>query len=241
MRALTVFPETVCTLGPVRVTDTVVNTWLVMAAIIIAAFFATRRLAIRPTKIQGLLESMYTAIEGTVREILPVETRFVVPVLGTLWLFIGVANLAGLVPGMKTPTADLNTTFALALVSYAMTHVVGIAVQGLRGYLAHYAEPTWLLLPFHLIAEATRTVALAVRLFGNMLSGEMVAVIILGIAGLLVPIPFEMLHIVIGLIQAYIFGMLTLVFIAGGIGTHHDTDPRASAGPEGQNVHQLHP
>jgi F-type H+-transporting ATPase subunit a len=179
---------------------------------------------------------MYAAIEGTVRDILPIEPRFVVPVLGTLWLFIGVANLAGLVPGMKTPTADLNTTFALALVSYAMTHVVGIGTQGLRRYLAHYAEPTWLLLPFHLIAEATRTVALAVRLFGNMLSGDMVAVIILGIAGLLVPIPFEMLHIVIGLIQAYIFGMLTLVFIAGGIGTHTDktdTDPRASVGPEG--------
>lgn len=220
MRELTIFPETVFMLGPVRVTDTVVNTWIVMAAIILAAFFATRRLAIRPTKLQGLLESMYATIERTIREIIPVETRFVVPVLGTLWLFIGVANLAGLVPGMKTPTADLNTTFALALVSYAMTHVVGIGAQGLRGYLAHYAEPTWLLLPFHLIAEATRTVALAVRLFGNMLSGDMVAVIILGIAGLLVPIPFEMLHIVIGLIQAYIFGMLTLVFIAGGIGTH---------------------
>jgi len=115
VRALTVFPETVFALGPVRVTDTVVNTWIVMAAISLAAFLATRRLAIRPTKVQGLLESMYAAIEGAIREILPVEPRFVVPVLGTLWLFIGVANLAGLVPGMKTPTADLNTTFALAL------------------------------------------------------------------------------------------------------------------------------
>ena len=183
---------------------------------------------------------MYAAIEGTVREILPVEPRFVVPVLGTLWLFIGVANLAGLVPGMKTPTADLNTTFALALVSYAMTHVVGIGAQGLRGYLAHYAEPTWLLLPFHLIAEATRTVALAVRLFGNMLSGDMVAVIILGIAGLLVPIPFEMLHIVIGLIQAYIFGMLTLVFIAGGIGTHTDNPSKErDHGPESPRRRRL--
>jgi hypothetical protein len=141
--------------------------------------------------------------------------------------FIGVANLAGLVPGMGTPTADLNTTFALALVSYAMAHVVGIKAQGLRGYLAHYAEPTWVLLPFHLIAEATRTVALAVRLFGNMLSGDMVAVIILGIAGLLVPVPFDLLHVVIGLIQAYIFGMLTLVFIAGGWQPH-----QKRSGPE---------
>lgn len=222
MRALTVIPETVATFGPVRITETVVNTWVVMAALILAAFLATRRLAIRPTKVQGLLETIYTAIAGTIREILPVESHLVVTVLGTLWLFIGVANLAGLVPGLKTPTADLNTTFALALVSYAMTHLVGIAAQGLRAHLAHYAEPTWLLLPFHLIAEATRTVALAVRLFGNMLSGEMVAVIILGIAGLLVPVPFALLHIVIGLIQAYIFGMLTLVFIAGGLGATTD-------------------
>jgi F-type H+-transporting ATPase subunit a len=98
-----------------------------------------------------------------------------------------------------------------------MTHVFGIATQGLKIYLSHYKEPTWLLLPFHLIAEFTRTLALAVRLFGNMLSGEMIAVILLGIAGFLVPIPFSLLHIVIGLIQAYIFGVLTLVFIAGGI------------------------
>jgi F-type H+-transporting ATPase subunit a len=98
-----------------------------------------------------------------------------------------------------------------------LTHVFGIATQGLKGYLAHYLEPTVLLLPSHLIAEVTRTVALAVRLFGNMLSGEMIALILLGVVGFLVPIPFAMLHIVIGLIQAYIFGVLTLVFIAGGI------------------------
>jgi F-type H+-transporting ATPase subunit a len=222
VRPVTVFPETLFSVGPVRVTDTVVSTWVVMAALALAAFAATRRLAIRPTRLQGLLEATYAAIEGTVREMLPVDPRFVVPALGTLWLFIGAANLAGLVPGMKTPTADLNTTVALALISYAMTHVVGVWAQGLRGYLAHYAEPSWLLLPFHLVAEASRTVALAVRLFGNMVSGELVAVIILGIAGLLVPVPFALLHIVIGLIQAYIFGMLTLVFIAGGIGTHTD-------------------
>ena len=222
MRPISVIPETVFSVGPVRVTDTVLSTWVVMAAIFIVGALGTRRLALRPSRLQELLEAVYSAIEGTVREIVPVRSALMVPVLGTLWIFIGFANLSGLVPGVKTPTADLNTTFALALISYAMTHVVGIASQGLRGYLAHYSEPTWILLPFHLIAEATRTVALAVRLFGNMLSGDMVAVIILGIAGLLVPVPFDLLHVVIGLIQAYIFGMLTLVFIAGGIGNHPD-------------------
>jgi len=217
VRAIHVFPETVFTAGPVRVTDTVVFTWIVMAVIVLAGILATRRLALRPTRLQELLEAAYAAIEGAVREIVPEKSHLVVPVLGTLWVFIGAANLAGLVPGVKTPTADLNTAAALALISYAMTHVVGVAAQGPRRYLAHYAEPTWVLLPFHLVAEVTRTVALAVRLFGNMLSGDLVAVIILGIAGLLVPVPFGLLHIMIGLIQAYIFGMLTLVFIAGGI------------------------
>jgi F-type H+-transporting ATPase subunit a len=118
---------------------------------------------------------------------------------------------------VKTPTADLNTTFAFAVISYSMTHVFGIATQGLKEYISHYKEPTWILLPFHLIAEVTRTVALAVRLFGNMLSGDMIALILLGIVGFLVPVPFDLLHIIIGIIQAYIFGVLTLVFIAGGI------------------------
>jgi len=225
VRALDVFPETVFTVGPVRVTDTVVDTWIVMAAIVLAGALATRRLALRPGPLQELLEAAYAAIEATVREIVPVREHLVVPVLGTLWIFIGAANIVGLVPGMKTPTADVNTAGALALISYAMTHVVGLAAQGPRRYLAHYAEPAWILLPFHLIAEVTRTVALAVRLFGNMLSGDMVAVIVLGVAGLLVPVPFGLLHLVIGLIQAYIFGMLTLVFIAGGIGV--DTDKGA--------------
>jgi F-type H+-transporting ATPase subunit a len=101
-----------------------------------------------------------------------------------------------------------------------MTHVFGIATQGLKEYLMHYGEPTWILFPFHLLAEVTRTVALAVRLFGNMLSGDMIAIILLGVVGFLVPVPFDLLHVVIGIIQAYIFGILTLVFIAGGIRTN---------------------
>ncbi|HEX9024374.1 MAG TPA: F0F1 ATP synthase subunit A, partial [Geobacteraceae bacterium] len=120
-------------------------------------------------------------------------------------------------PGLKTPTADINTTFAFAVISFSLTHVYGIMTEGIKGYLGHYREPTWLLLPIHLMAEVTRTVALAVRLCGNMLSGEMIALILLGVVGFLVPIPFAMLHIIIGVIQAYIFGVLTLVFIAGGI------------------------
>jgi F-type H+-transporting ATPase subunit a len=219
MNGLTVFPETVFTVGPVQVTDTVLFTWIVMAVIVLTSRLLTRRLsADRPTLSQEMLEASFEAVETTVQEVVPFDPWLVVPLLGTLWLLIGFSNLVGLVPGIKTPTADINTTFAFAVLSYAAAHAVGIANQGLRKYLAHYGRPTWIVMPFHLVAEVTRTVALAVRLFGNMLSGDMVAVIILGIAGLLAPVPFALLHIVIGLIQAYIFGILTLVFIAGGFG-----------------------
>jgi F-type H+-transporting ATPase subunit a len=217
MNRIAVFPATVLTLGPVQVTDTVIFTWIVMAVIIITSYLLARRLSLRPTLRQEALEAVFEAIVKTVQDVLPLDPWLVVPMLGTLWILIGFSNLAGLVPGMKTPTADINTTFAFAVLSYAAAHVVGIASQGLRKYLSHYGEPTWIVLPFHLVAEVSRTVALAVRLFGNMLSGDMVAVIVLGIAGLLAPVPFALLHILIGLIQAYIFGMLTLVFIAGGL------------------------
>ena len=103
-----------------------------------------------------------------------------------------------------------------------MTHVFGVKTRGFRGYLSHYREPTWLLLPIHLMAEVTRTIALAVRLFGNMLSGEMVAAILLVISGFLVPVPMALLHVIIGIVQAYIFGALTLAFISGGIVMKHN-------------------
>ncbi len=219
MRRLNVFPETIFSIGPVHITDTFITTWFVMTVIILSCYLSTRRLSIMPSIYQEVLEAVFEAIEKTTKDVLPLNPWLVVPVLGTFWILIGFSNLVGLLPGLKTPTADLNTTFAFAVISYSMTHVFGLATQGLKSYLLHYKEPTWILLPFHLIAEFTRTLALAVRLFGNMLSGEMIAVILLGIMGLIVPIPFDLLHIVIGLIQAYIFGVLTIVFIAGGIRT----------------------
>jgi F-type H+-transporting ATPase subunit a len=219
MTRIIVFPETVAAIGPVRISDTVITTWIVMAGIVLFSWLLKRRLALRPSLVQEVVEALFETTERTVREVLPVEPWLAMPVIGTLWLLIGFANLAGLIPGLTTPTADINTTCAFAVISFSMTHIVGIKTQGVKGYFAHYREPSWLLLPFHLIAELTRTVALAIRLFGNMLSGDMIAVILLGVVGFLVPIPFALLHVVIGLIQAYIFGVLTLVFIAGGIGS----------------------
>lgn len=217
MKHFSIFPETIFSLGPVSISDTVLTTWVVMAVIIIVVYVFTRNLSIKPTVFQEVLEAILEAVEKTVKDMLPVDPWLVIPILGTLWIFIGFSNMAGLIPGLTTPTADLNTTFAFAIISFSMAHIFGIKTQGLRKYLSHYKEPAWILLPFHLIAEVTRTFALAIRLFGNMLSGDMIALILLGVVGFLVPIPFSLLHIIIGLIQAYIFGVLTLVFIAGGI------------------------
>jgi len=219
VRRFDIFPEVLFSIGPVEVTDTVIITWIVMILITGVCYVLTRRLSVKPSGYQEVLEATFEAIEKTVKEVVPVNPLMVVPILGTFWIFIGFSNLIGLLPGFKTPTADINTTFAFAVISYSMTHVFGIRTEGIRGYLAHYKEPSWLLLPFHFIAEVTRTIALSVRLFGNMLSGDMIAVILIGIVGLLVPVPFYLLHVVIGIIQAYIFGILTLVFIAGVIQT----------------------
>lgn len=217
MTKITVFPETVVAIGPVTISNTVIATWIVMVIIMLLAWLLSRTLSLRPSLIQEVVESFLEATEKTVRDMLPIDPWVAVPVIATIWILIGFSNLAGLIPGLTSPTADLNTTFAFAMISFSMTHVVGIGTQGLRRYLAHYLEPSWILLPFHLIAEVTRTVALAVRLFGNMLSGDMLAVILLGAVGLLVPVPFAMLHFLICIIQAYIFGILTLVFISAGI------------------------
>jgi F-type H+-transporting ATPase subunit a len=217
MKRFGISPETIFSAGPVHISDTVITTWVVMAVISVISFLATRRFSIKPSALQEIIEAAFEAVEKTVKEVLPVEPWAAVPVLGTIWILIGCSNLIGLLPGLRTPTADLNTTFAFAVISYSMTHVFGIKTRGIKGYLSHYKEPTWLLLPIHLMAEVTRTIALAVRLFGNMLSGEMIAAILIGVVGFLAPIPFDLLHIVIGLIQAYIFGILTLVFIAIGI------------------------
>jgi F-type H+-transporting ATPase subunit a len=152
-------------------------------------------------------------VEGTLQEMVTVDVRPVVPLILTLWLFIVSANLVGLLPIVSSPTRDLSLTAALAVVSFAAGHVYGFRAQGLR-YLKHYIEPNPIMLPFNLIGELSRTVALALRLFGNMLSGEIIAAIVISLAGLLLPVPLMLLDVLTSVVQAYIFGVLTLVFTA---------------------------
>ncbi len=204
-------------LGPLRVTGAVVMTWLVMALLVGSSAVLKPRLRTRPGLTQTVAEGIVLAIEDAIRAVMPEHTDLVLPFVGTLWMFLVVANLAGLVPLLNSPTADLSVTAALAILVFLSVHWFGIRASGLRAYLRHYVSPSPLLLPFHIVGELTRTVALAVRLFGNMMSMELAAVLMISVAGLLVPLPILMLHIVEALVQAYIFGILALVYIGGGV------------------------
>lgn len=216
-------------LGPLAVTDTVATTWAVMLFLGLAAVLLTRRPAVLPARRQSIAEGIVAVIERAIGEVVPAAAvRRVLPFVATLWLFILTANLAGLIPGVHAPTRDLSTTAALAVLVFASTHWYGIRAKGLRAYLRHYAEPSPILLPFHVISELTRTLALAIRLFGNMMSLEMAALLVLLIAGFLVPVPLLMLHVIEAVVQAYIFGVLALIYIAGAIEPDQPLDAGSS-------------
>ena len=205
-------------LGPIGITATVATTWGVMLLLTLAVGLITRRLRVEsPGLLQSAAEGIVLTIRKAIDDVVPDRSAQLLPFVGTLWLFIAVANLAGVVPGVQSPTGDLSTTAGLALIVFLSVHWFGIRTDGLRGYLRHYLSPSPILLPFHLISELTRTVALAMRLFGNIMSLEMAALLVLLVAGFLVPVPLLMLHIVEALVQAYIFGMLALVYIGGAL------------------------
>ncbi|MEZ4448862.1 MAG: F0F1 ATP synthase subunit A [Nannocystaceae bacterium] len=166
---------------------------------------------------QAALEGFTGWIDDTIREMVEEDPAPYVPLIGTLMVFVGVSNLLSLVPIVRPPTADLATALALALVVFAAVPAFGIRRHGLLGYLRSYVQPHPLLLPFNLIGELTRTISLAIRLFGNIMSGQLIGAIILVIAGALVPVPLMILGALTGLVQAYIFGVLAAVYIAAAI------------------------
>jgi F-type H+-transporting ATPase subunit a len=208
-------------LGPFSIGTTVLATWLLMALLTGVAWLGTRTLNVdSPSRLQTMLEGTVLALRQAIEDAAPGHAARLLPFIGTLWLFIAAANLTGLVPGLRSPTGDLSLTVALALLVFASVHWFGIRIDGWRTYLKHYLDPNPILLPFHLLGEITRTLALAVRLFGNMMSLEMAALLVLLVAGFLAPIPLLMLHIIEALVQAYIFGTLALVYVAGALQSH---------------------
>ena len=204
-------------LGPLGFSRSLLTSWGILAGIWGLCLLLTRRLRLDPGPLQTLLEGLVSVQERAIAQVAPGQEQRLLPFIGGLWVFLVIANLIGVVPGFSSPTADLSTTLALALLVFLSTHWFGLRSQGLRRYLQHYLTPSPILLPFHLISEITRTLALAVRLFGNMMSLELAALLILLVAGFLVPVPILALHIIEALVQAYIFGMLALIYVAGGI------------------------
>lgn len=203
--------------GGVSISGSVITSWGLMAFLGFASWLSSRKLRESPGNYQVVLEGVVSAMEDAIESVLPGKCDLVFPFLATLWIFILMANLAGIIPGLHSPTSDLSVTSSLAVLVFLSVHWFGIKAEGLGAYLKHYVMPSPILLPFHLISEVSRTLALAVRLFGNVMSLEIGYSLILLVAGFLVPIPLLMLHLVEAVIQAYLFGMLALIYIAGGI------------------------
>ncbi len=204
--------------GSLVLNATIVSTWIVMVLLTAAAMRVTRRLRDGPPLKAGqnLLESITGGILDQIRDITPHAPEQLLPFLGTLFLFVALSNLLAAVPGFEAPTGSLSTTAALALCVFLAVPVFGISRCGMGRYLKNYIRPNPLMLPFNILGELSRTVALAVRLFGNMMSASMIAAILLSIAPFFFPVIMQLFGLLTGLVQAYIFAVLAAVYIAAG-------------------------
>ncbi|NCC24038.1 MAG: F0F1 ATP synthase subunit A [Deltaproteobacteria bacterium] len=202
--------------GFLKLNATILFTWLVMGLIALVSHLLTRNLTsgVDIPRSQGVLEAIILGLRSQIEDIMPGRGESFLPFLGTLFLFIAVTNVLAVVPGFIPPTASLSTTVALALCVLATVVLRGVSAHGPIGYLKLYAKPSPMLLPFNVIGEFSRTLALAVRLFGNVMSGTKIVAILLAIAPLFFPIVMNILGLLTGLLQAYIFAILAAVYIA---------------------------
>ncbi|WP_182871101.1 F0F1 ATP synthase subunit A [Rhodopirellula sp. JC639] len=223
----------------VKLNATIVFTWSVMVLLATASWYVTRHLSTAPTvpKFQNVLEVLVGGMRDQIREVSGRDPGQYLSFVGTLFLFIAVANLLSIVPGFQPPTASLSTTAALATCVFIAVPIYGIASQGPRSYLRHYLRPTPLMLPFNIIGELSRTLALAVRLYGNMMSGTVIAAILIGFVPLFVPILMQVLGLLTGLIQAYIFAVLAMVYIASATTVYQQREPASHRGGEPNKLH----
>ena len=202
--------------GILKLNGTIVFTWGLMLVLAIGSKLITSNLStdLKRSRWQDLLEIVVTAMEKQIEEVGLVHPEKYLGFLGTLFLFIATASLCTIIPGFEPPTGSLSTTAALALCVFVAVPIFGIEEQGMGGYIKSYVEPTVIMLPFNIISELSRTLALAVRLFGNMMSGVMIIGILLTITPFLFPIVMTLLGLLTGMVQAYIFSILAAVYIA---------------------------
>jgi len=223
-----------------RLNATIVFTWGVMALLVLLSWGITARLSEGETvsRWQVMLEVVVTTIRDQIDEVGATTPERYLPFIGTLFLFIATANLLTILPGYQPPTGSLSTTAALAICVLIAVPLFSITRRGLRGYLKSYLQPSPFMLPFNLISELSRTIALAVRLYGNVMSGTVIVGILISVAPFFFPILMQLLGLLTGLIQAYIFAILAMVYIASASRTQNQTDPapdteNARTSPEG--------
>lgn len=217
--------------GVFKLNATIVFTWALMLLLGLGSRLVTRRLATGLTRSrwQNVLEIIVLSIQEQLMEVGLTHPRKYVGFLGTLFLFVAASSLCIVIPGFEPPTGSLSTTVALALCVFVAVPLFGIKESGLGGYLKSYVEPSFIMLPFHIISEFSRTLALAVRLFGNMMSGAMILAILMIIAPFIFPIAMTLLGLLTGMVQAYIFFILATVYIAAATSSRKDTPvPQAS-------------
>lgn len=202
--------------GPLRLNATIAFTWAVMAVLSLGSWLVTRRLSEEGniSRRRNLLETVVSFLNDQIRSVSRQEPGRFLPFIGTLFLFIAVSNSLAVIPGFEPPTGSLSTTAALALCVFAAVPFFGVRQKGLLVYLKHYVKPSVFMAPFEILGEFSRTLALAVRLYGNIMSGTIIVGILLSIAPLFFPIVMQALGLLIGLIQAYIFAVLAMVYIA---------------------------
>jgi F-type H+-transporting ATPase subunit a len=200
----------------IELNSTIVTTWALMFVMTAGSWLITRKLVIEGniSRWQSFLEIVVTMIRNQIKEVGLQQPEKYLSYIGTLFLFIAFSNLCMIIPGYDAPTGSLSTTSALAVSVFVAVLLFGIEEQGLVGYLKSYLEPTFIMLPFNIISEFSRTFALAMRLFGNIMSGTMIVAILLAITPLIFPIFMDVLGLLTGMVQAYIFSILATVYIA---------------------------
>ncbi|MGR9052146.1 MAG: F0F1 ATP synthase subunit A [Gammaproteobacteria bacterium] len=209
--------------GFAKLNATLVSTWLIMLFLVAVSGFITRNLdGGRPSRRQSALEIIVILLRQQIADVGLTNPERYLGFLGTLFLFIATANVATIIPGYEPPTGSLSTTAALALAVFVAVPVFGIADRGLAGYLRSYLEPSAIMLPFNVIGEFSRTLALAVRLFGNMMSGSMIVAMLLSVTPLFFPVLMNAFGLLTGLVQAYIFTILAAVYIAAATRRHSE-------------------
>lgn len=225
---MTISPDSVVYFqwGAFSLNATIVFTWVVMALLALTSWLVTRRISDSPdiSRWQNLLEVLVIGIRDQIAQVSHQQPGIYLPFVGTLFLFIAMANLLSLVPGYFAPTGSLSTTTALAICVFIAVPVFGIVSKGAGNYLRHYLQPTWLMLPFNIVGEISRTVALAVRLYGNIMSGTVIVAILLSLTPYFFPVVMQLLGLLTGMIQAYIFAVLAMVYIASATSVQERTE-----------------